>query len=67
MKILSTIQEYSTIINGDKPVVIDFFAQWCPPCKMIGPRFEKMAAEHTDVHCVKVFFFNNAAATTNLD
>ncbi len=56
------MQEFQAVINADKAVVIDFFATWCPPCKMIGPRFEKMAAENPDVVCVKVDVDQNREA-----
>ena len=41
-------------INGDDAVVIDFFADWCPPCKAISPVFEGLAGENTSVGFYKV-------------
>ncbi|MFZ6663325.1 thioredoxin [Peijinzhouia sedimentorum] len=40
-----TDQNFEEIINSDKPVMLDFRAEWCGPCKMIGPVVEEMAAE----------------------
>ena len=37
------------VLNNDKPVVVDFWAAWCGPCKMVAPEMEKLAEKYDGV------------------
>ncbi len=41
-------EKFDELLKGDKPVVCDFFATWCGPCKMLAPVMEKVSEKFSD-------------------
>lgn len=48
MALTITSENYESTISSGKPVVIDFWAEWCGPCRMIGPIIDELAGEYAD-------------------
>lgn len=54
MKNIKSVDEFKKILSENKKVVVDFYADWCGPCKMMSPMFEAAATEVKDVFFVKL-------------
>jgi thioredoxin 1 len=60
------IEQFNEVIGGKKPVVCDFFATWCGPCKMLSPVLDEVAEELSDkAEFVKVDIDKNFELAAN--
>lgn len=51
---LENKDDFNKIIESNKEVVVDFFATWCGPCRMLGPVIEELSNELKDIEFLKV-------------
>ena len=56
MKVLHINKDnfHKEVLNSEKPVLLDFFASWCGPCRMVGPILDEIAEEREDIKVCKV-------------
>ena len=56
MKVLHIDKDnfHKEVLNSEKPVLLDFFASWCGPCRMVGPILDEIAEEREDIKVCKV-------------
>lgn len=66
-KIVNTSNFRGTVEESNKVVVVDFFATWCGPCKMLAPVFDTLSEELTDADFVKVDIDQSLELAQNLE
>lgn len=52
--IVTTATFEEEVLRSDKPVLVDFYADWCGPCRMLGPIIEEISRENTNIKVCKI-------------
>jgi thioredoxin 1 len=55
------------VVEADKPVLVDFWAPWCGPCRVVAPHLEELAGERDDLKIVKLNVDENPQTAANFN
>jgi thioredoxin 1 len=55
------------VIESEQPVLVDFWAPWCGPCRVVGPVLEEIASERDDLRIVKLNVDDNQQTAANFE
>lgn len=65
--IIQNVEEFDALLKSEKPVLVDFFATWCGPCRMFAPTFDEFAGDHDEIACVKIDVDQNGEIARRYD
>ena len=64
MLTITTNSFENDVLHADKPVLVDFWAQWCPYCRRLAPAFDKVGEQYVDTTMMRSHSSSSASAST---